>query len=39
MLEGSHWQTDNDYTIFVYHRAFGDEYDRLIAYKTVNSIR
>ncbi len=30
-IEGSHWQTLNEYTIYVYYRPFGCRYDRLIA--------
>ena len=33
-LEGSHWQTQNDYTILVYYHAFSDRYDRLVGIKT-----
>ena len=29
-LEGSHWQTDNEYMIWVYYRPFGERYDRLV---------
>ncbi|MGM9746616.1 MAG: DUF5103 domain-containing protein [Paludibacteraceae bacterium] len=35
--EGSYWQTENAYTIYVYHRAWGERYDRLVAVKTVYS--
>ncbi len=28
--EGSFWQTQNEYTIYVYHRPFGSRYDKLI---------
>ena len=35
--EGNFWQTENEYEIFVYHRPFGSRYDRLIAYKLLNS--
>ena len=28
--EGSFWQTSNEYTIYVYHRGWGERYDRLI---------
>lgn len=28
--EGSHWQTQNEYTIYVYYRPFGSRYDQLI---------
>lgn len=33
--EGSHWQTHNEYTIYVYHRAIGDRYDSLIGYQVI----
>ncbi|MDR1761763.1 MAG: DUF5103 domain-containing protein [Bacteroidales bacterium] len=36
-IEGSHWQTENDYQIFVFHRGFGDRYDRLIGYQLLNN--
>ncbi len=29
-LEGSHWQTENEYAIWVYYRPFGARYDRLV---------
>ena len=29
-IEGSHWETENEYAILVYHRIQGDLYDRLI---------
>lgn len=28
--EGSHWQTDNEYTVFVYFRPQGGRYDQLV---------
>ncbi len=31
VFEGSHSQTENEYSFFVYHRSYGDNYDRLIA--------
>ena len=34
LLEGSHWQTDNEYTIDVYFRPFGARYDRLVGKRT-----
>lgn len=34
-LEGSHWQTDNEYTVWVYHRPFGERYDQLVGYKVL----
>lgn len=29
-LEGSHWQTENEYAVWVYYRPFGARYDRLV---------
>jgi hypothetical protein len=34
-LEGSHWQTENEYTIWVYYRSFGARYDRLVGCKVL----
>ena len=31
-IEGSFWQTENEYSVMVYHRAFGARYDRLIGF-------
>jgi hypothetical protein len=39
VTEGSHWDTENDYTIYVYHRKFGTYYDQLIGFKSLNSLR
>jgi hypothetical protein len=36
-VDGSYWQTENDYTIYVYHRPWGERYDRLIGVKSVIS--
>lgn len=36
-IAGSHWQTENEYEIYVYYRAFGERYDRLIAFKVLKS--
>jgi len=30
LIEGSHWETSNEYTVFVYHREIGIRYDRLV---------
>lgn len=30
--EGSHWQTQNEYSIYVYYRPFGTRYDQLISF-------
>ena len=32
-IEGSHWQTENEYTVDVYFRPFGARYDRLVGKK------
>lgn len=31
MLEGDHWETPNNYTVFIYHREPGDRADRLLS--------
>lgn len=35
-FEGNHWQTENEYLIFVYHREIGIRYDRVIAVGSAN---
>ncbi|MFH2096201.1 MAG: DUF5103 domain-containing protein [Bacteroidota bacterium] len=37
-LEGSHYETENDYVIYVYHHDFTSRYDRLVGVQIVNSI-
>jgi hypothetical protein len=37
-LEGSHYETENDYQIFVYYGKITDRYDRLIGYEKFNSL-
>lgn len=34
-IDGSYWQTQNEYSIYIYHRGFGDRYDKLIGVKTL----
>ncbi len=34
-IDGSYWQTQNEYTIFVYHRPWGGRYDQLIGVKVL----
>lgn len=36
-IEGDYYETENQYTIYVYHRAFGERYDRFIGFSTVYS--
>lgn len=38
LVEGNYFDTENDYTIFIYHRSFGSRYDELIGVKTINSL-
>lgn len=35
-IEGSYWQTNNEYTIYVYHRPWGGRYDKLIGVKIID---
>lgn len=37
-IEGSHFETENDYFTFVYHRAAGSRYDRLVGSVKGNSL-
>lgn len=35
--EGNYWETENDYTVFVYYRALGGRHDELVGYTMLNS--
>ena len=37
LTEGNRFETENDYTIMVYHQPIGVFYDKLIGYKKVKS--
>ncbi len=37
-LEGSFWETENDYQIFVYYKEASSRYNRLIGYRQLNSV-
>jgi hypothetical protein len=39
VMEGNHWDTENDYYILVYHRQFGTYYDQLVGYRKLNSLK
>jgi hypothetical protein len=39
ITEGSHWDTENDYYIFVYHRQFGTYFDQLIGIRKLNTLK
>ena len=32
-VDGSHWQTQNEYAIYIYHRPWGGRYDKLVGVK------
>jgi hypothetical protein len=36
-IEGSYWETRNEYTVFVYYRQQGDSFDRLVGIGFINS--
>lgn len=35
--EGSHWETRNEYTVYVYYKPFGARYERLVGVKRLNA--
>jgi len=37
VIEGSHYETENEYSILVYHRQVNDNYDRLIGFATIKN--
>jgi len=39
LTEGNHWETENDYCIYVYHRQRGTYYDQLVCVKRLNSLK
>jgi hypothetical protein len=39
IIEGNHWETENDYSVYVYHRQTGTYYDQLICVRHFNSIK
>jgi hypothetical protein len=38
-LEGSHFETENDYFIYVYYGSLTDKFDRLVGYQKFNSLK
>lgn len=38
-VEGNHQETENDYTILVYHRPTASRYDQLVGIKKINSVK
>jgi hypothetical protein len=39
LIEGDHWETDNEYTVYVYYAERVPAYDRLIGYRRVEAIQ
>lgn len=37
VIEGSHYEAENEYTILIYHRGINDYYDRLVGYATAKN--
>lgn len=37
IIEGNHYETENDYSVYVYYRPGSARYDRLIGWKRINS--
>ena len=35
--EGDFHQTEHEYEVFVYHRPFGERYDKLIGFQKINT--
>ena len=38
LIEGNHFETENDYSVYVYHRQEGSKYDELIGIQHFNSL-
>jgi len=36
-LEGSYWETENEYQVYVYYRNIGERFDRLIGFKQIQT--
>lgn len=36
-IEGNHWETENNYVVYVYYHDIALNYDKLIGYQTINS--
>lgn len=39
LTEGNYYQTENEYTIFVYYRLPGGRYDRLVGKRTIRNMQ
>jgi hypothetical protein len=38
IIEGDHWETDNEYTVYVYYAEKVPAYDRLVGYRNTEAI-
>jgi hypothetical protein len=38
LTEGNHFDAENQYDILIYFRPFGERYDRLVGYRSINSM-
>ena len=36
-IEGSYWETENEYQVYVYYRPSGERYDRLIGFRQIQT--
>lgn len=36
-MEGSYWETENEYQVYVYYRPIGERYDRLIGFRQIQT--
>ncbi|NPA44599.1 MAG: DUF5103 domain-containing protein, partial [Chlorobi bacterium] len=39
LIEGNYYETENNYVIYVYNRSQGSQYDELVGYKIINSVK
>ena len=39
LIEGTHYETENEYVIYVYNMPMGSNYDQLIGMKRFNSLK
>jgi hypothetical protein len=35
--DGNYWETENDYTVFIYYRSYSERHDELVGVATINS--
>lgn len=39
IVEGSYWDTENDYDFYVYYRTVRDRWDKLVSYQQINTLK